>query len=220
MKGFRVRIIASLAGIALCALLAGCGGNDSGALVDADDECTGNPLAPALPDESNIASKSFAWRQCLGAQVSACYSNEDSCSGAADRCLITLHDALHGMRADVGSGTEVSPHEHSQGLILGFSKMNVEMLVGTHDSLLTMPVFVEQMGGPDHLPVVGTTASGDTFAIPVPSAHQGPRQGDLMSVIADRYALTIECSEPIRNNPHARRIYEPFLGALRLAELP
>lgn len=220
MKGFRVRTLASLGGIALYALLAGCSGNDSGALVDADDGCTGNPLAPALPDARHIASKAFAWRQCLGAQVSACYSNEDNCSAAADRCLITLHDALHGMRADVGSGAEVTPHEHSQGLILGFSKMNVEMIVGTHDSLLAMPEFLAQMGGPDHLPVVDTTASGDTYVIPVPSARQGARQGDLMSVIGERYALTIECSEPIRDNPHGRRIYEPFLGALQLAELP
>lgn len=221
MKGFRIRRTAGLAAaIVCCAMLASCGGNETGAMVDADDECKGNPLAPALPDEPEIASKAFRWRQCLGSQVSVCYSNEENCSSAADRCLITLHDALHGMRADVGSGADVTPHEHSQGLILGFSRVNVEMLVSNHDSLLELPEFLNQMGGPDHLPVIDTTASGDTYAIPVPSAQQGPRQGDLRSVIRDRYALTIECAEPIRDNPHARRIYGPFLGALKFSELP
>lgn len=220
MNGLDIHRFAGALGIALCLSLAGCGGSDTGAIAEVDDACTDNPLAPALPDAAEIASKPFAWRQCLGAQVSACYSREENCSSATDRCLITLHDAKHGMRADVGSGAAVTPHEHGQALILGFSEMNVAMLVGTHDSLLEIPVLLEQIGGPPHLPVVDTTASGDTYAIPVPSADQQPRQGDLVSVIADRYALTIECAEPIRDNAHARAIYGPFLGALRLSELP
>lgn len=48
----------------------------------------------------------------------------------------------------------------------------------------------------------------------------GARKGDLLSVIADRHALTIECAEPIRDNGHPRRIYDPFLEAMKLAELP
>lgn len=219
MKGHQFPLRTPLVSLALCALLAGCAGEDSAAAVD-DDECAGNPLAQVLPNKPEIASKPMVWRSCRPAQVSACYSREPDCARAPDRCLITLHDAAYGVRPDVADGGSISTHDHAQSMILAMSKMNVEMVAGTRESMLQFPEMLAQIGGPDYLPVADTLPTGDTYVITLPGGRRNPRRGELHSVIADRYALTIECGETLQNATHARRVYEPFLSELDFAKLP
>lgn len=211
----------ALASLILCALLGACAGEDaaSAALVE-DDGCSAVPLAQVLPNTPEVASKPLVWRSCRPAQVSACYSTEPDCARSPERCLITLHDAAYGVRAHLADGGDISTHDHAQSMILAMSKMNVEMVAGTRESMLQFPEMLAQIGGPDYLPVADTLSTGDTYVITLPGGRRDPRAGELHAVIAERYALTIECGEVLRNAPHARRVYEPYLGELDFTKLP
>lgn len=203
---------------ALCVMLWGCGSEDTVSGIAEDDGCKDVALAQALPDRSEIASKQLVWKRCSELQVNACYGEDRDCSRTANHCEISLHDSSVGVDRGVESSGGIV--EHGQSLILGFSRFNVDALVSTHERLLEMPQMLALRGGPPTLPVIGETTTGDAYGIQVPAASASPQRGGLISVIADRYVLEIKCSEPIRDHDHAKIIYEPFLGALRLGELP
>lgn len=219
MKGRTYPNRAAFASLALCTLLAACAGEDTATVAD-DDGCRDVPLAQVLPNTPEVASKPMAWRSCRPAQVSACFSTEPDCARAADRCLITLHDAAYGVRPELADGGDISTHDHAQSMILAMSKINVDMVAGTRESMLQVPEMLAQIGGPEYLPVADTLPTGDTYVITLPGGRRNPRAGELHAVIAERYALTIECGEVLRNATHARRVYEPFLGELDFTRLP
>lgn len=199
--------------------LAGCTPGDVSEAV-VDDSCEAIPFAAALPSVGSIGTKPLIWKQCGPAEVSARYGHEDPETGEGDHCTIDIADARFqtpGAATAVGAG---GAFEHGKSLILAFSRMNVEMLVEARKGLLAEPVMLDLRGGPTTLPVVGQLASGDTYAIPVPDKQEEPGSEILMAVIKDRYALTIQCTEPVIDHDQAEALYRPYLAALQLGKLP
>lgn len=193
-----------------------------GSAVDAeiDDACAEIPFAAALPGDDAIAGRPLLWKQCGVAEVSARYGEEDPETGAGEHCTIDITDARFQTpesAAAIGAGGAL---EHGKSLILGFSKMNVEMLVEAREKTLAEPILLDIRGGPAHLPVVGGLSTGDPYVVPVPAKQQEPRSEVLQAVVNDRYAMTIECTDRVANHDAADALYRPYVAALRLGELP
>ena len=216
---------ARLAPVLACSLLlAGCaGGSDvDGSVVEAEigDACAAIPSAAALPSAQAIGSRPLLWKQCGVTQVSARYGHEAPDTSEGEHCTINIHDT--GFQtpeavAAVGAGEAV---EHTKSMILGMSKMNVELLVRSREQFLAIPQMLAARGGPDHLPVVGQLSTGEPYVIGVPAKTRGATREILHAVIGDRYAMTIECTDKVVDHDSADALYRPYVDALHLDALP
>lgn len=210
------RLATTFASVAI--LLAGCGVENHVAEVE-DDGCTGAAMAAALPEDQIIASKPLKWKSCSDMQVTACYGDSE-CDGGDDRCVITFHDGGFALQGGATAVAGISQAlDHAQMMIVNMTKVNVEMLKGTREQLLQEPELLAIYGGPGVLPVVQQLSTGDTYAVAVPP-QGSPARETLHALVGERYALTIECSEEIRDHDHALSIYQPFVSALNLSKLP
>ncbi|MGQ4583306.1 hypothetical protein [Lysobacter sp. F60174L2] len=198
-------------------LLAGC---TPGVEAEIDDACGEIPFAAALPSLEAIGSRPLLWKQCGVVEVSARYGQEDPETGDGDHCTININDTRFQTPDGAASVGADDAFEHGKSLMLGFSKMNVEMLVGARKGYLEEPVLLNARGGPSTLPVVGQLSNGDTYAIPVPAKQEEPGSESLLAVINDRYALTIQCTEPVLDHDQADAMYRPYINALQLGNLP
>ena len=54
----------------------------------------------------------------------------------------------------------------------------------------------------------------------MPAKQEEPGSESLLAVINDRYALTIQCTEPVLDHDQADAMYRPYINALQLGNLP
>ncbi|MBB1088920.1 hypothetical protein H4F99_10500 [Lysobacter sp. SG-8] len=187
---------------------------------EVDDECDDNPIAAAFPDTPAIATEPLLWMQCSAVEVSARYGQEDPDTGEGEHCTISIHDTGASLPDDIlGMGTDEMVLHAREGM-LAFAHFNVDALVEYRAYTLQDPVLLHEYGGPDHLPVVGKTRTGDDYGITVPLRDEEPAPQALISVIRDRHVLEIECTHPVANHDEARDLYAPYLGVLSLGALP
>ena len=187
---------------------------------DIGDACDRIPFAAALPSVEVIGSRPLLWKECGVAEVSARYGQEDPETGDGDHCTIEIADTRFETPDGAAAVGAVGAFDHGKSLMLNFSKVNVEMLVKSREGILNEPILLNMRGGPPTLPVVGQLANGDTYAIPVPASQEEPGSDPLLAVINDRYALTIECTDPVLNHDQAEAMYRPYAAALQLDKLP
>ena len=185
-----------------------------------DDACGEIPFAAALPSLEAVGGRPLLWKQCGTVEVSARYGQEDPETGDGDHCTIDINDTRFQTPEGAATVGADGAFEHGKSLMLGFSKMNVEMLVGSRKAYLEEPMLLDARGGPTTLPVVGQLSNGDTYAIAVPATGEEPGSESLLAVINDRYALTIRCTEPVLNHDQADAMYRPYVNALQLDKLP
>ncbi|MBB1060525.1 hypothetical protein [Marilutibacter spongiae] len=186
-----------------------------------DDDCDDIAMARALPAATIIAGRPLAWTQCSVQEVVASYGEEDADGNGDDSCRIEIADSRYPIPESARALGMQETLENTRGLIREMARANIEMLAESRKSLEGDPVMLRVRGGPAALPVVGSTSSGDAYAISVPaSADAEPGSEPLLSVLKDRYVLTIECDAPVRDHDQALALYAPYLGALDLGVLP
>ncbi len=184
------------------------------------DGCDRIQMAEALPDATTLSGRPLLWRDCSPQEVTVQYGNADAEGYSEDECSIEIFDS----RYEVPEGAKaMGMHEmleNSKGMLLDMARINVEMLVESRREIEKMPVMLELRGGRDYLPVVDRTRTGDPYVIAVPAKDETPGTEALLSVVKDRYVLTIECQEPVTGHDQAMALYAPFLGSLNLGILP
>ncbi|GAB3333772.1 hypothetical protein [Marilutibacter aestuarii] len=214
----------------LLLVLAGCGqdGVDPGKAAatgpvetGADDDCRAIAMARALPAATMIAGRPLAWTQCSVQEVVASYGKEDADGNGDDSCRIEISDSRYPIPESARALGMQETLENTRELIREMARANVEMLVESRKALEAEPVMLRVRGGPSTLPVVGSTATGDAYVISVPaSADVEVGNEPLLSLVNDRYVLTIECDAPVRDHDQALALYAPYVRALNLGVLP
>ena len=180
-------------------------------------KCEGNPLIPAMPPKSAIGDLPFEMWDCTFNSIRAVYGKD-----GGKEVSITLTDTR-------SPGMDKEPtmkdfYHRSSELQRTTTQSGVQILVAALEGSTSNPASVEAIGGPDYLPIVRSTPSGDPLVIHV-GAKSDPSAAEALAVLKDRYVLMLQASDkdgPISglSGPQALAMYEPFLKQLHLDQLP
>lgn len=205
-------------------LLAGCGapadsrqGNDQ---AKSDEACRNNPLVKALPPRTAINDLPFERWECTFDTASASYGIEggkqvdimltDTRSPDIDKQPAAAHDI----------------YMRTAGTTRQMTKFNVQTSIATRKAMETQPATLAMIGGPDNLPVIENSPTGDPLVIDGRGAvKDDPGPPGAQALLKDRYVLSIQASDKTGsfNNqfgPRAQALYDPFLKQMHLDLLP
>ena len=183
-----------------------------------EEACRDNLLIKALPPKEAIGELPFERWDCSFNTVSAYYGVD-----GGKEVEITLNDtrspnintqpaALHDFYTHMGETVRQS------------AQLTVQTAAGTRKETPNVPGALEAIGGPDYLPVVENTPSGDPLVMQV-GAKGDHVPAEAEALIRDRYALTIGAKDKDGQvsgltGPQAQALYDPFLKQMHLDALP
>lgn len=179
-------------------------------------KCEGNPLVKVMPPKSAIGDMPFELWDCTFNSIRAVYGKDggkqmtirfiDTRSPEIDKTPATkdlFHHSLDLQRTTVQGATEI--------------------LLAMVERAKSDPTIVEGVGGPDYMPIVQSTPSGDPLVIDAgPKPSPGPAM--TMAVLKDRYVLSVQASDQDGDitgisAAQAHALYEPFVQQLHLEQL-
>lgn len=179
-------------------------------------KCEGNPLVKVMPPKSAIGDMPFEMWDCTFNSIRAVYGKD-----GGKEVSITLTDTR-------SPGMDKEPA--MKDLYLRSSELQrttvqgaTELLVATAGRAKSDPATVEGLGGPDYVPIVQSTPSGDPLVIDA-GAKINPGPALAMAVVKDRYVLSVQASDQDGaitgiSGAQALAMYEPFLKQLHLDQL-
>lgn len=184
------------------------------------DACDAHPLVKALPAAVSIAGVSRNSPTCDWSSASVDYGDwhdEDMPHG----CRITISDFQAEIPADLRQPEATKAMrealEFKMGAHRGAIELHTKMYEAAHDS----GEWLNTIGGPQHLPVVGRFPDDGPYTIPVPSVQDGPGEVSLIGLLHhERYGVTINCLEKIHDQAGARNLFAPWIKALNFEALP
>lgn len=183
-----------------------------------DEACRDNLLTKALPPKETISGLPFERWQCTFNSVSAKYGVK-----GGREVEITLNDTR-----SPNIGTQpASLHDfytHMGETMRQAAQFTVQTAEGTRKETPSVPGALEAIGGPDYLPVVENTPTGDSLAIQVGSKGDHV-PAEAQALIKDRYALNVGARDQGGqvsglSGPQAQALYDPFLKQMHLDSLP
>lgn len=164
--------------------------------------CRNHALVKALPVRTTINGLPFAGWECTPDTVSASYGIKG------------------GKRVDIILSDTRSPTQSSGQM----TKSNVQTLIATRKSLEAQPAMLALIGGPDYLPVIESSPTGDPLAINISPKGTQVAPG-VEALLKDRYVLSVQARDRAGSfndlsGPRAQALYDPFLQKMHLELLP
>jgi hypothetical protein len=185
---------------------------------NSDEACRDNLLIKALPPQNAIGDLPFERWDCSFNTASAYYG-----TNGGKEVEVTLNDT----RSPNINTQPAAMHDfytHMGETVRQSAKFTVETAVGTRKETPGVPGALDAIGGPDYLPVVENTATGEPLVIQVGAkGDHVPAQAE--ALIKDRYALTIGAKDKDGqitglSGPQAQALFDPFLKQMHLDALP
>jgi hypothetical protein len=185
---------------------------------NSDEACRDNLLIKALPPKDSIGGLPFERWNCTFNTASAFYGAnsgkevEITLSDTRSPNIGTQPESMHGFYAHMGETMRQS------------AQFTVQTAVGTRQETPGVPGALEAIGGPDYLPVVETTPTGDSLVMQVGSkGDHVPAEAE--ALIKDRYVLNVGAKDNSGqisglSGPQAQALYDPFLKQMHLDALP
>ncbi len=148
------------------------------------------------------------------------YGNQSHDENALRECRITISD----FQAEI-------PPELKQPEVAELMRETLEFNQGAHRAAIASNTshyelmrnageWLNMIGGSQHLPIVDRLPDGGQYAIPIPSIQVGSKDASLTGLLRnERYGLSIECLEKIRDQTGARTLFAPWIAALNLGAL-
>lgn len=176
-------------------------------------ECENHPLLAAMPTAQTIAGKPLTEIDCQAFSVSMTYGEP----GTSTEILLIDSKAPVPEESGPLSGLIASAQETAYKSAVAA----VEITKGGRELALSSPTALASIGGENYLSVVMDGPTGEVAVIGIESMDSGGDVDSLISVLKDRYGLTIHIEQDhLSGAAAARAAYQPYLSAMRLNALP
>ncbi|MFS0789614.1 hypothetical protein ABC306_08145 [Brevundimonas sp. 2P05AA] len=176
-------------------------------------ECENHPLLAAMPTAQTIAGKPLTEIDCQAFSVSMTYGEP----GTSTEILLIDSKAPVPEESGPLSGLIAGAQETAYKSAVAA----VEITKGGRELALSSPTALASIGGENYLSVVMDGPTGEVAVIGIESMASGGDVNSLISVLKDRYGLTIHIEQDhLSGAAAARAAYQPYLSAMRLNALP
>ncbi|MFS0711996.1 hypothetical protein [Brevundimonas phoenicis] len=176
-------------------------------------ECENHPLLAAMPTAQTIAGKPLTEIDCQAFSVSMTYGEP----GTSTEILLIDSKAPVPEESGPLSGLIAGAQETAYKSAVAA----VEITKGGRELALSSPTALASIGGENYLSVVMDGPTGEVAVIGIESMASGGDVDSLISVLKDRYGLTIHIEQDhLSGAAAARAAYQPYLSAMRLNALP
>lgn len=176
-------------------------------------ECENHPLLAAMPTAQTIAGKPLTEIDCQAFSVSMTYGEP----GTSTEILLIDSKASVPEESGPLSGLIAGAQETAYKSAVAA----VEITRGERELALSSPTALASIGGENYLSVVMDGPTGEVAVIGIESMDSGGDVDSLISVLKDRYGLTIHIEQDhLSGAAAARAAYQPYLSAMRLNALP
>lgn len=176
-------------------------------------ECENHPLLAAMPTAQTIAGKPLTEIDCQAFSVSMTYGEP----GTSTEILLIDSKAPVPEESGPLSGLIASAQETAYKSAVAA----VEITKGGRELALSSPTALASIGGENYLSIVMDGPTGEVAVIGIESMDSGGDVDSLVSVLKDRYGLTIHIEQDhLSGAAAARAAYQPYLSAMRLNALP
>ncbi|MFS0739227.1 hypothetical protein ABC365_01230 [Brevundimonas sp. 3P9-tot-E] len=176
-------------------------------------ECENHPLLAAMPTAQTIAGKPLTEIDCQAFSVSMTYGEP----GTSTEILLIDSKAPVPEESGPLSGLIAGAQETAYKSAVAA----VEITKGGRELALSSPTALASIGGENYLSIVMDGPTGEVAVIGIESVDSGGDVDSLISVLKDRYGLTIHIEQDhLSGAAAARAAYQPYLSAMRLNALP
>ncbi|GLQ91527.1 hypothetical protein [Dyella acidisoli] len=183
-----------------------------------EEACSNNLLTKALPPKTTINDLPFERWDCTFNTARAEYGTkggkevEITLTDTRSPNINSQPDSLHDFYTHMGETVRQS------------AQFIVQTSVDTRKNTPAVPGALEAIGGPDYLPIIESTLTGDPLVIQV-GAKDDHTPAEVEALLRDRYALSISGSDKSGqisglSGSQAQTLYDPFLKQMHLDSLP
>lgn len=209
-----------LTAIASVMILSACGQSGDAAQADAaasaktgatvPGECKDHPLLVAMPEPAALGGKPLTSMNCQPFSIEMIWGEAGSSTSII---LVDSQGPIGNLPAAMADMGRKLPFQATKSAVL--------MTEGVRQMAEAYPASMDELGGPDFLPVVKEAAGGLKYALEVEAKDAGGLAGSVVGIAKDRYALTINIEQDtVVGVAAGEAAYAPWLSAMRMTQLP